>query len=47
MSTITVHCVIPVPLVMFDHRILRLTLDGDRLADILNRQSVGAPSFAG
>ncbi|MFF3554598.1 hypothetical protein ACFYXL_14455 [Streptomyces tsukubensis] len=47
MPTITVHGVIPVPLVMSDHHILRLILDGDRLADILNRQPVGTPSFAG
>ncbi|MER7049541.1 endonuclease/exonuclease/phosphatase family protein [Streptomyces jumonjinensis] len=38
--------VIPVPLVMSDHHVLRLTLDGDLLADILNRQPVGSPSFA-
>ncbi|ANW19642.1 hypothetical protein [Streptomyces clavuligerus] len=34
--------VIPVPLLMSDHHVVRLTLDGDRLADILNRLPVGA-----
>ncbi|MFI1864836.1 hypothetical protein [Streptomyces jumonjinensis] len=38
--------VVPVPLVMSDHHVLRLILDGDLLADILNRQPVGSPSFA-